>query len=311
LRPFSAFFSHGHATFREVEIASGYELSVDEERRLDEYLEARFQGQFTMAGIRFWPEMKKLPDGLLARMSEHRQTVSVFTNVIFDTSQVHANAIFPDMFSWLDVVAAEIEADPQTLFVIRAHPDEERPGKVSRETVEAWIQERGLAGRSNVAFFGPKDPFSSYDLIRRSKMVLVYNSSIGLEASILGVPVLCAARARYTQMPTVFFPPSREAYVKDLRRMLRGEAIEVSPEFASNARRFLSYELYQASLDLSEFLLPYPGKPGMVMFSGFSPDAISRDEELTVIRDGILEGRPFVKGESSRVHPIRQEGVGE
>jgi hypothetical protein len=241
-------------------------------------------------------------------MSEHRQTVSVFTNVIFDTSQVHANAIFPDMFSWLDAIAAEIEVDPQTLYIIRAHPDEERPGKASRETVEAWLQERGFSGRPNVAFFGPKDPVSSYELIRRSKMILVYNSSIGLEASILGAPVLCAGKARYTQIPTVFFPPDREAYVGELRRMLQEEAIRVPPEFALNARRFLSYELYHASLDLSEFLLPYPGAPGMVEFSEFSPEAIGRDEELAVIRDGILEGRPFVMGESTRVPSLHREG---
>jgi hypothetical protein len=301
LRPFSAFFSHGHATFREVELSPDYELSAGEERRLDEYLEARFLGRFTMAGIRFWPEMKGLPEELSKRISQHRQTVAVFTNVIFDTSQVHANTIFPDMFTWLEAVAEEIEADPQTLFVIRAHPDEERPGKASQETVETWLRGRRLAGRPNVAFFGPKDPFSSYELIRRSKVVLVYNSSIGLEATILGAPVLCAGRARYTQIPTVFFPPNRELYGDELRRMLQAEAIEVPPEFAPNARRFLSYELYQASLDLSEFLVPYPGTPGMVEFSGFSPDAISRDEELAVIRDGVLEGRPFVMGESSRV----------
>jgi hypothetical protein len=152
-----------------------------------------------------------------------------------------------------------------------------------------------------VVFFGPKDPVSSYELIRRSKMILVYNSSIGLEASILGVPVLCAGRARYTQIPTVFFQRDREAYAGELHRMLREGAIKVPPEFASNARRFLSYELYQASLDLSEFLLPYPGTPGMAEFSEFSPEAIGRDEELAVIRDGILAGRPFVMGESSRV----------
>jgi hypothetical protein len=300
LRPFSAFFSHGHATFREVEFPPAYKLSPADERRLDDYLSARFQGEFTMAGIRFWPEMRALPGELIQRISQHRQTIAVFTNVIFDTSQVHANTVFPDMFSWLDALIAEIEDNPGTLFVLRAHPDEDRPGKASRETVEAWVQARGLARRSNVVFLGPSENISSYELIRRSKAVLVYNSSIGLEASILGVPVLCAGRARYTQVPTVFFPSTPEAYVRELRRMLEADEIAVPPEFASNARRFLSYELYQASLDLSEFLVPYPGTPGMAAFSDFPPEMLSSEEDLGVIRRGILSGEPFVLAQQDR-----------
>jgi len=294
LRPFSAFFSHQHATFREIELVPGEKLSAEEEKRLDDYLSARFRGQFTMAGIRFWPEMKALPEDLLGRIGRHRQMVAVFTNVIFDTSQVHANSVFPDMFAWLEALRAEIVRHPDTLFIIRAHPDEDRPGKASRETVASWLEDSRLLARPNVAFFGPSDYVSSYDLIGRAKLVLVYNSSIGLEASILGAPVLCAGRARYTQVPTVFFPSTPEDYIRELRALLAMERIPVPPEYAANARGFLFYELYRASLDLEAFLRPYPAVPGMVTFSSFEPEAISSSKELDTIRSGILDGQPFV-----------------
>ncbi len=294
LRPFSAFFSHQHATFREIEFAPGEQLSVEEEKRLDDYLSARFRGEFTMAGIRFWPEMKDLPEDLLERIGRHRQTVTVFTNVIFDTSQVHANTVFPDMFAWLEALRAEIVRQRGTLFVIRAHPDEDRPGKASRETVARWLEESGLRASPNVAFFGPSEYVSSYDLIRQAKLVLVYNSSIGLEASILGAPVLCAGRARYTQVPTVFFPSTPEEYVRELRALLAMERIPVPPEYGANARAFLFYELYRASLDLEPFLQPYPAVPGMVTFSSFEPQALLSSRELGAVRSGILDGSPFV-----------------
>jgi len=67
----------------------------------------------------------------------------------------------------------------------------------------------------------------------------------------------------------------------------------VPPEFAPNARRFLFYELFQASLDLSKFLTPYPGVPGMVTFSDFLPEAVSALPEMGVIREGILRQKPF------------------
>ncbi len=47
-------------------------------------------------------------------------------------------SIFPDMFNWLDSLLDVFKKHPKTLFVIRAHPDETRPGKTSQETVADW-----------------------------------------------------------------------------------------------------------------------------------------------------------------------------
>ena len=256
LQPASAFFTDGEATAYPIRIPEDFELSPAQNARLDVYLENRFQGKFTMAGIQFWPSMRGLDQDFLARAARFRQLVPVFTNVIFDTSQPHANTVFPDMFAWLDATLEEIRSHPETLFVIRAHPDETRLRKESRETVEAWVQRSGAAQLENVLFVGPKEDLSSYELIQRSKFVLVYNSTIGLEASILGLPVLCGGRARFTQYPTAFFPQTPAAYVQELRRMLSAARIEVPADFKRNARRFLYYQLFRTSLPFGRFLKP-------------------------------------------------------
>ena len=57
-----------------------------------------------MAGIKFKTDMKKLDVSFLQkRAAQFKQIVPVFTNVIFDTSQPHANTVFEDMFDWLDM----------------------------------------------------------------------------------------------------------------------------------------------------------------------------------------------------------------
>jgi hypothetical protein len=178
--------------------------------------------------------------------------------------------------------------------VIRAHPDENRPGKESRESVADWFHSSRIKNLTNVRLFSPSETISSYDLIRQSKVVLVYNSSIGLEASILGAAVLCAGRARYTQVPTTFYPEDREAYVQMLQDFLSRQQIEIPDAFSYNAKRFLNYELYQASLDLSEFLLPYPKAVGMTLLSDFEPERLAESPAMEVMRKGILEGAPFV-----------------
>jgi len=210
LLPATAYFTEGEATAYPIDIPDGFEMNDDQNAKLDAYLAKRFQGNFTMAGIKFWADMKGLDESFLKKAAGFKQTVPVFTNVIFDTSQPHANTVFEDMFDWLDLVLEEIRSHPETLFVIRAHPDETRVRKASRETVAGWVEARRVTDLPNVVFVSPQEALSSYELILKSKFVMVYNSTIGLEASIMGAAVLCAGKARFTQYPTVFFPQTIE-----------------------------------------------------------------------------------------------------
>ena len=293
LQPASAFFTEGEATAYPIHIPETFELSGDQNARLDAYLTRRFQGDFSMAGIRFWASMQGLDEAFLKKAARFEQIVPVFTNVIFDTSQPHANTVFEDMFAWLDLTLEAIRAHPETLFVIRAHPDELRVRKASRETVAAWVEARGADREPNVVFVGPRETLSSYELIQRSKFVMVYNSTIGLEASIMGAVVLCAGKARFTQYPTVFFPQSEEAVRRKIEEFLDADRIEVPPEFQRNARRFLYYQLYKTSLPFGEFLEPSV-RTTQTRLKSFALDALLASDAIQVILDGVLAGEEFL-----------------
>lgn len=270
-QPFSAFFTTGEATAYPIPIPETFELTPEKEKQLDQYLERRFQGKFTMAGIQFWPEMRGLDQKFLEKASHFRQIVPIFTNVIYDTSQIHANQVFSNMFAWLDSLLETIREHPETLFVIRAHPDEMRPdsAKQSNESVRDWVDSHGVKNLPNVVFIDSQEFISSYELIQRAKFVIVYNSSIGLEAALMGSAVLCGGKARYTQYPMVFFPETPTEYTLKLQELLAADTIEIPPAFSRNARRFLYYQLYQASIPFSDFLTAGPRK-GFVGFRKFS-----------------------------------------
>ncbi len=293
LQPASAFFTEGEATAYPISIPPGFELSESQATRLDAYLEQRFQGKFTMGGIQFWPHMRGLGPGFLENARRFPQLVPVFTNVVFDTSQSHANTVFPDMFAWLDMVLEVIKRHPETLFVIRAHPDETRLRKESRETVQRWVAANGVDRIDNVAFVAPTEYLSSYELIQRAKFVMVYNSTIGLEASIMGKPVLCGGRARYTQLPTVFFPQDAAAQRRMLEDFLAAGAIQVPPEFKQNARRFLYLQLFRASLPFDEFLLPSVRKT-QARLRRFAWDQLQQADSVNVVVSGLLDGGDFL-----------------
>jgi len=253
---FSAFFTYEESTAYPIHIPDTFEMSPEQNALLDEYLAKRFQGQFTMAGIRFWPEMRGLDDEFLQKAGGFRQIVSVFTNVAYDTSQAHAHSVFPNMFAWLELILELIRSHPDTLFVIRAHPDEMRTGtaKLSRESVQDWVIQNSINELPNVVFIAPQEYISSYELIQRSKFVIVYNSSIGMEATLMGAPVLCGGKSRYTRYPIVFFPDNVQAFRQKAEEFLSSDSIDIPSEFKDNARRFLYYQLFCASLYFEDYL---------------------------------------------------------
>jgi hypothetical protein len=145
-QPFSAFFTEGEATAYPVDIPIDFVLSAVQNQRLDAYLARRFQGDFSMAGIRFWPSMHPLDPALVEKAAQFKQVVAVFTNVIFDTSQPHSNVVFAHMFAWLDLVLEVIivrhPRAPGRIASWQGKP-RERPPMGADETYPGFTQ-RGL-----------------------------------------------------------------------------------------------------------------------------------------------------------------------
>ncbi|HEX5837852.1 MAG TPA: hypothetical protein VFY26_08475 [Anaerolineales bacterium] len=295
LQPASAYFTDGEATAYPIHIPDEFELDEEQNAKLDAYLARRFQGDFTMAGIQFWSDMKGLDESFLQKAAGFKQIVPIFTNVIFDTSQPHANTVFEDMFDWLDLALDVIREHRDTLFVIRAHPDELRLRKASRETVAGWVESRGVDREPNVVFVSPRETLSSYELIQRSKFIMIYNSTIGLEASLMGAAVLCAGKARFTQYPTVFFPQTVEGVRRKIEEFLEAEKIEVPAEFQRNARRFLYYQLFRTSLPFGDFLEPSV-RTTQARLKSFNLDELlpENSKAMEAILDGLLNDGDFL-----------------
>jgi hypothetical protein len=152
---------------------------------------------------------------------------------------------------------------------------------------------RSVAELPNIIFVGPNESLSSYELIQKSKFVMVYNSTIGLEASIMGAPVLCAGKARFTQYPTVFFPQSVEDVRRKMKEFLAAEKIKVPAEFKRNARRFLYYQLFRTSLPFGEFLEPSV-RTTQTRLKSFALEELVESDAVKVILNGVLEDKDFL-----------------
>jgi len=159
--------------------------------------------------------------------------------------------------------------------------------------VAAWVEANGVGEEPNVVFVAPNETLSSYELIQRSKFVMVYNSTIGLEASIMGAAVLCAGKARFTQYATVFFPQTVEDVRRKMKEFLEVEKIDVPPEFKRNTRRFLYYQLFRTSLPFGEFLEPSV-RTTQTRLKSFGLEELLKSEAVKVITEGLLEDGDFL-----------------
>jgi hypothetical protein len=295
LQPMTAYLTDGLATDYPMQIPDHFELSSAQNELIDSYLYKRFTGSFSMAGISFWPKIKPIDYKIKKKINKYSQCITIFTNVIFDTSQTHANVIFENMFDWLNKLIPVIQQNNDTLFIIRAHPDETRPGKTSKQQVSHWYSINQLQRIKNLIFIGPDNYISSYQLIDKSKFILIYNSTIGLEASILGKPVLCAAKSRFTEHKTVIYPESNQEYFNTLNQLLQFPNIDVN-DYSINAKRLLFFQIYKYSLPFSEYLYPLNDIPGHVGLSEFPIIRLKYENSILakIIVDGIIHGKEFI-----------------
>ncbi len=295
LMPETAIFTEGEATACPIFIPPDFRMTPERDDRLDAYLEARMKGVFKTAGVQFWPEMEGLTPAFWNMARSFRQVVPIFTNVVFDTSQKHANVVFDDMFQWLDSVKEIIEKHVNTLFVIRAHPDEIRKGKEAAETVTEWVLKNHVSLLHNVLFIGPDQFISSYDLIRIAKFVMIYNSTIGLEAAAMGALVVSGGASRFTPYPISEFPNSRELYAETIDRYLNATEINVPEQYRETARKFMYYQFFHVALPFRSFIEPDPVWRGYVQIRKFNADALlpENNESMRVIHDGILRNGDF------------------
>jgi len=263
-------------------------MSAVQEAALDEYMAQRTRGNAGQPGL--WPEMNDIEPDLQAFASQYKNVATVFSNVIFDTSQYGANTVFESMFDWLDEIMKLASVHPETLFVVRAHPAEVFPHHESEEPVGDWLKERNHLAIPNVYFIPPTNYISSYELLKISRFCLVYNSTIGLEAVVLGIPTVTAAAGRYSGVEVTHAPTSQKAYIKLVEKFLKKGPPPVEDSVRQRARYCMYQFFFRQGLDLSAFLESPNWILKAIDASALHPD---NSPETSIIYKGIMEGGPF------------------
>jgi hypothetical protein len=96
--------------------------------------------------------------------------------------------------------------------VVRTHPNMRNKSPLERK---AWS--RSLSGLTGIRVIDEEQSIDSYELARRSKWVITYGSTIGVEAMYLGLPTITMGSSLYSSL--IEEPVARS--LSDLRQILR------------------------------------------------------------------------------------------
>jgi hypothetical protein len=258
-------------------------LTPEQDAELDAYLAGRRTGQGMINS--FWPA---------PRFDEPEPGFAVmFTNVTWDTAVQARDRCFTSPQEWIVETIRWFAERPGRRLVVRAHPAEIHSlNAESREPVVEVVARSFPSLPPNVRVIPPDDATSSYPLMEAAEVALVYTSTAGMEAAILGTPCITAGVTQFGGKGFTLDPPERASYFDTVERVL-ADPVASSPD-VDIARRYAHFFFFTAALRSDGWMWePISGlaritdDPRMLQ-----PGA---DPSLDVISDGILYGRPFAR----------------
>jgi Capsule polysaccharide biosynthesis protein len=261
-------------------------LTVDEEHRLDAYLADRREGRRTID--RLWQApVFELPD-----VAQHGRLVTLFTNLTWDSAVIGQEVAFASIQDWLAAAVNAFAGRLGDALVVRIHPAEMKlPGKLTREPLKQFLDATFPVLPANVHVIAADDPLSSYPLMEKSDLGLVFTSTTGLELALNGTPVIVAGRTHYRDKGFTLDAASPAAFSELLDRAL-ADPVAVAPDVAL-ARRYAYLFFFRApvaSPGVEEHV------PGLARLTTSDLDELrpGHNRDVDRICDGILCHGDFV-----------------
>jgi hypothetical protein len=131
-----------------------------------------------------------------------------------DSAALGLDYLFENARDWIESTIIKLtKVRPGVRIAVRQHPGEREVE--SHQSAEALDRVKQLqATGTDVAIFDAFSDVSTYELSRRSKVVVVGSTTFGIEAAMLGLPVVVFRNSYYAGTDFVQRPDDREHYFR-------------------------------------------------------------------------------------------------
>lgn len=143
--------------------------------------------------------------------------IVMFCNLEFDTAALGTHDAFQNDYEWIVETIRFVLENTDATIAIRQHPLKKLFPQIS--TNEAGIKEL-FKENSRVTFINYDEKISSYNIIDSAKVIIVNTSTVGLEAGMLGKPVITESHSYYHNASFVKYSSDSKQYFSNIVQAL-------------------------------------------------------------------------------------------
>jgi hypothetical protein len=145
-------------------------------------------------------------------------------NSSWDSAALGLHTVFDSSAEWI-IETAKYLLDNTTLpVIVRQHPAERLESARSNDDYRAML-ERRVGAHSRLHFVAAAEPVNSYQLLERVAAVVVYTSTIGIEAALSGKVVVTPSRSYYSDLNFVWKATTLDRYWQHLSNAASGKYV--------------------------------------------------------------------------------------
>ena len=120
--------------------------------------------------------------------------ISVFLHLTWDASGEIFGFDFENLMQWAEFTYVYAQKNTRVNWVFKVHPAEKWHG--TSDPLKEKLEQIGI--NPKIKIIGPDSKMSPLTLIKESKCIVTAFGTVGLEAAVLGKPVICSRGAHYS-----------------------------------------------------------------------------------------------------------------
>lgn len=129
------------------------------------------------------------------KLDKTKKNIFIFPNVFWDIGLSDRGHLFESVLEWLFYTIDLLKNNPKYHIYIKPHPNEFNEDAFFSPGVEKLIKKKYGNSIKNLSFIKKTTKVSSYDLRQVIDLALVFNGTLHLEFSLLGVPVVATGNS--------------------------------------------------------------------------------------------------------------------
>ena len=220
-------------------------LTSTQESTLDKYMISRWRGE---------NDWIKFSDSKVDRDKSFKDKSDFYlalTSVTWDAEIHYESRAFENMRAWLATTIDYFKANCDLELVIRVHPAEITSPNKSRESMAGFLELLDIKSCPNITVIPPESNISTYELIDKSKVVIVYNTKTGIEAAYREKPVVIAGEAWIRGKGIGWDALSPTNYLKILESFKK--PLEMTHEQRSRAKKYAYHFFFRRMIRFQIF----------------------------------------------------------